>query len=88
MSKQFDDKDEHSTGNLPVIYVPRAAPHQADRYAMPASFASQLMASRDRMALRGGTNVLPANMASNAYVKGGKIAVKRMPNGYVRTLVV
>lgn len=87
MTKQ-QDQSGSDTGNLPVLYVPQFASRNADRFALPSSFASQLLASRDRLAVRSAQNMSPANLASNAYAKGGKIAVKRMPNGYVRTLVV
>lgn len=88
MSSETGSKSVGATPNLPVVYVPEFATRNADRFALPSSFASQLLASRDRMAVRSAQHMSPANLASDAYTKGGKIAVKRMPNGYVRTLVV
>lgn len=88
MSRQFDQRSVRSMNPSPVHYKPGRVDRRADPYGLPAGFASQLLAARDRLGVRRFENKSPAGLASNAYLQGGRIAVKRMPNGYVRTLVV
>lgn len=88
MSNQNETKTGQLGQNLPVLTGPVSARPNVGRYSLPASFASQLIAARDRLGVQRTRRVTSASLASNAYVSGGKIAVKRMPNGYVRTLVV
>lgn len=72
----------------PVFYKPGKADRRVDPFGLPADLASQMLAARARLGLQQQTRLSPSALASDAYVKGGRIAVKRMPNGYVRTLVV
>lgn len=88
MSRQLNQRATESATNAPLLNAPGGLDRRVDPFALPASFASQLLASRERMAVHRLEISSPAHLASNAYDKGGRIAVKRMPNGYVRTLVV
>lgn len=88
MSRQFDQRTAGSGARSPVYFRPGQPDRRADPYGLPAGFASQLLAARERLGARQFENRSPASLASNAYVKGGRVSVKRMPNGYVRTLIV
>ena len=88
MSRQIDNRTGRTSGNPPLHYAAGRLDRRADPYGMPADFVSQLLATRERMAIQRFENLSPTHIASNAYVRGSRIAVKRMPNGYVRTLVV
>ncbi len=88
MSRQIEQRSEGSGARSPVYYRPGQPDRRADPFGLPAGFASQLLAARERLGVRQYENKSPAGMAASAYVKGGRIAVKRMPNGYVRTLIV
>lgn len=76
------------TSTLPVLAGPVTPRETVSRYSLPASFASQLIAARDRMEVQRARRTAPPEIASDAYRRGGRIAVKRMPKGYVRTLLV
>jgi len=87
MANEFDTQGTRRPRNLPVVSG-RQAVANPGRYALPASFASQLIANRDRMAARRPRELTPASQATSAYLSGARITVKRMPAGYNRTLWV
>lgn len=88
MSRQYNQRTGQSGTRAQLLNAPGGLDRRADPFALPASIASQLLASRGRLAIQRLDHKSPASLAANAYVMGGKIAVKRMPNGYVRTLIV
>lgn len=87
MANQFDTQPQAENRNLPAVIGPRPA-RRPSRFALPASFASQLIAARDRMAPQRARRLAPAGVAADAYRTGSTITVRRMPAGYTRTLTV
>lgn len=64
-----------------IIGAPRPGP-SLSRYSLPASFASQLIASHQHLPIQRERRRAPASAAQNAYANGLTITVKRMPAGY------
>lgn len=54
----------------------------------PAPFLSQLLAERGRLEPQREKRRAPVNQAVDAYRVGGNITLRRMPQGYRKTLVI
>jgi hypothetical protein len=85
------DADEKRAGTepgLPVPLEPRAPRPSLMRSAPQAAFLSQLLAARGRIETQRTRRRAPVDTALDAYRAGSAITVRRMPQGYRRTLVV
>ncbi|WIY52659.1 hypothetical protein O9Z70_14560 [Devosia sp. YIM 151766] len=73
---------------LPVPAAP-ATPRPSLAHSAPnAAFVSQLIAARERLSPQRTSRLENAAGAVGAYGKGGRIAERRMPLGYRRTLLI
>jgi hypothetical protein len=76
--------DDNGTGTWPVALERRTQERIRLLHAAPsADFVSQLIAERDRLPLANDH----MGTAVGAYEAGGRMAVRRMPAGYRRTVV-
>ena len=76
-----------------ITGLPVATGHEAQRPSLArsapnAEFVSQLIAARDRMAPQRVRRKDTPEHATSAYRKGARIAERRMPAGYRKTVVV
>ena len=72
---------------LPVALAPAAPRPSLASFAPSAAFVSQLIAARDRLPPQRERRTASAARAVGAYRSGAGIAVKRMPEGYRKTVV-
>jgi len=72
---------------VPVAIEPMAARPTLASFAPSAAFVSQLIATRDRMTPQRDRRAAHVERAVGAYRSGAGIAVKRMPEGYRKTIV-
>jgi hypothetical protein len=72
---------------LPVALAP-AGPRPSLAHSAPsAAFVSQLIAARDRLPPQRERRTASVERAVGAYRSGAGIAIKRMPEGYRKTVV-
>jgi hypothetical protein len=89
------DFDQHRTGpnqppivaRLPVVVTPRTAGSMA-RILPGAGFLSQLIAARERLPVQRQRRRASVAVAISSYGATREQAVRRLPPGYGRTLVV
>jgi hypothetical protein len=67
---------------LPALIGPPRARPSLNRYVLPSSFASHLIAAQQRMPNQRARRRAPINVAQIAYENGMAATVKRMPIGY------
>lgn len=83
--------DENGTAKKVFsLPVPAEAPRQRLRLATPdasVDFLSQLIAEHQHLPPQRERRRAPVGEAVDAYANGGKIAVRRMPAGYRKTIV-
>ena len=72
---------------LPVTLEPASQRPSLMRFAPSAAFVSQLIAARDRLPPQRERRTASVDRAVGAYRSGAVIAVKRMPEGYRKTVV-
>jgi hypothetical protein len=73
---------------LPVPLEVRAPRPSLTRSTPQAAFVSQLLAARQRTDLQRIRRRAPVNTAVDAYRAGSVITVRRLPQGYRRTVIV
>jgi hypothetical protein len=83
----MDDAINEGSAQLPVPVDPRQPRPSLQRNGTSADFLSQLIAEKQKMALQRGKRREPVETALNAYAQGSTIAVRRMPQGYRKTVV-
>lgn len=88
MSESANGKRAESGAGLPVPLETRAPRPSLMRSAPEAAFISQLLAARERLDTQRIRRRAPVNIAVDAYRAGSTIAVRRLPQGYRRTVVV
>jgi hypothetical protein len=71
---------------LPAVVTP--VYRQPVRGTASAPFVSQLLASRARLDTQKARRRAPVDTAVDAYANGARISVRRMPQGFRKTLVV
>ncbi len=67
---------------LPVCTSPATPRPSLMRNKIPASFLSQLIAERNRLAIQRPKRRAPVSLATRAYNTARRIAIKRMPTGF------
>lgn len=72
---------------LPVLVGPPAARPRLASHAPTAAFISQLIAARDRLPPQRERRRASVDRAVGAYAQGAVIAVRRMPEGYRKTVL-
>jgi hypothetical protein len=72
---------------LPVALEPTTRRPSFPAFAPSAAFVSQLIATRDRLPPQRERRLANVDRAVGAYRTGAGIAVKRMPEGYRKTVV-
>jgi len=83
-----DTESAELAQKLPVpVGAARPRPSLA-RYTLPASFASQLIASHRKMPTQRARRRVPSSIAQNAYRHTLNVAVNRLPPGYRLTETV
>lgn len=81
------DDDKPKGAGLPAVVMPRPERAIPVRGVTPAPFLSQLIAARARITLQRERNRAPLGQALDAYAAGSAIAVRRMPQGFRKTVV-
>ncbi|SFV37089.1 hypothetical protein SAMN05216456_2742 [Devosia crocina] len=72
---------------LPVPQAPAARQSSLSQGAPSAAFVSQLIAGRDRLPPQRERRLASLDRAVGAYRIGAGMAVKRMPEGYRKTIL-
>lgn len=72
---------------LPVALVPASPRPSLLRLAPSAAFVSQLIAARDRLPPQRERRTASVDRALGAYRQGAGMAIKRMPEGYRKTVL-
>lgn len=80
--------DETLFPGLPVLTEPGRPRPSLARSQTGAAFVSQLLAARANLQPQRQRRRTSAEGAVGAYADGAKVAVKRMPAGYRKTVVV
>lgn len=74
----------NQAANLPVITAARIVPV---RGSVSSVFLSQLIAERHNLSPQREKRRAPVDQAVSAYHQGAQIAVRRLPQGYRKTIV-
>lgn len=82
------NNDRPQGAGLPAVVTPRTERAIPVRGVTPAPFLSQLIAARARITLQRERYRAPLGQALDAYAAGTVITVRRMPQGYRKTMVV
>ena len=85
---QFGNDNRAKTGTGLPVPIEAPAVRLPVRGAASANFVSQLLAARDRLETQRPLRRASVTTALDAYRAGSGIAVRRMPQGYRRTIVV
>ena len=72
---------------LPMLLEPARPRPSLQRSQAGAAFVSQLLAARDNMPTQRARRRSTPQGATNAYAETARVAVKRMPMGYRKTVV-
>ena len=83
----MDDATPENSAQLPVPVDPSQPRPSLARGGTSADFLSQLIAERQKLAVQRAKRREPVETALNAYAQGSTIAVRRMPQGYRKTVV-
>lgn len=86
MAQTGTETEQKETGTALTATVVPSRPGWA-HIAPDAGFVSQLIAERDRLAPQRLRRRVPPGVAVDAYAAGTRIADRRMPIGYRKTLV-
>lgn len=81
------DETETAPAGLPMVIAPRPARPNLARATPRAAFLSQLIAERQHLAPQRARRRVPPAQAVDAYATGSRVAVRRLPAGYRRTVV-
>lgn len=73
---------------LPVPVAPAAPRPSLARSNSTSAFVSQLLAARDRLPVQRTKRTTTPDGAVGAYSSSAKMAQKRMPQGYRKTVVI
>jgi hypothetical protein len=90
MVQSMPDLEQSDTviAGLPLVLGP-AAPRPSLARSVPlAAFVSQLIANRDRLHPERSAGIDTSRGAVGAYGRGARIAERRMPLGYRKTMLV
>ena len=80
-------ENETQGSNLPAV-ITASAPRPSLAWSAPtAAFVSQLIAARDHMPTQRVRRTATIERAVGAYSQGSLVAVRRMPEGYRKTVV-
>ena len=81
------NETEPYRSQLPVPVAPAAARPSLAASAPTAAFLSQLIAARDRLPPQRERRRASVDRAVGAYAQGAVMAVRRMPEGFRKTVV-
>lgn len=84
---ELEQSETHRPG-LPVLAGEAGPRPSLARSAPTAAFVSQLIAARDRLSPQRARHIDSAAGALGAYGRSARIAVRRMPQGYRKTMLV
>ena len=82
------EQSETTIAGLPLVMGPAAPRPSLARTTPAAAFVSQLIAARDRLQPQRERNLETNTGAVGAYGRGARIAERRMPLGYRKTMLV
>ncbi len=82
-----DTDQDNSLVGLPTLIEANGARPSLARTAPTAAFVSQLIAARDRLPPQRARRQGTVDGAIGAYGKGARIAERRMPQGYRKSVV-
>lgn len=84
---ETETKAHDEQARLPVPLAGSAPRPSLARSEIRAAFVSQLLAARASLDIQRTRRRAPADAALDAYRAGARIAVRRLPMGYRRTLL-
>lgn len=83
----MNDTETVGAKNLPELILP-SAPRPSLAWSAPtAAFVSQLIAAREHLPAQRERRTASVDRAVGAYHQGASIAVRRMPEGFRKTVV-
>jgi len=86
-SMSRNDTEDARPAGLPMVIAPQPAPPGLARPAPPAAFLSQLIAARHQLPPQRARLRAPLAHAVDAYATGGRVATRRLPAGYRKSVV-